>query len=236
MLVLYRAADRFLAAGGRLGMVVAQTAVSKQRGRRRIPPLPPRAGRRTPSRRSRRRHGGDQAVSRSGQSDQHDRLDEGIAHGISASLRRLDARAARRPARTASRDGAGRSIRSGPALPGRFGSEGMDAADLSAGPSDYTAHLGANSGGANAIYWFELLGKQGDAVLVRNLAARAKRSVPVGEHLLEPDLLYPLLRWGDVQRWSARPRRTSCLPKTRTREQASKKQRCGGTIPSRTDI
>jgi hypothetical protein len=73
------------------------------------------------------------------------------------------------------------------------------------GPSDYTAHLGANSGGANAVYWLQLVGKDADGVIVRNLAAKAKRGVPAVQQRIEPELLYPLLRWGDVRRWSAIP-------------------------------
>ena len=147
--------------------------------------------------------------------DQHDRLDEGIANGISrcpTSSGRPRPAAARRSSVAARR---GRSIPSGPVRRGRFGWKESTPPVFPLGPSDYAAHLGANSGGANAIYWLELLGKQGDAVLVRNLAARAKRNVPVGEHLVEPDLLYPLLRWGDVRRWSAAAAGASCWPKTR---------------------
>ena len=73
-----------------------------------------------------------------------------------------------------------------------------------AGPSDYAAHLGANSGGANAVYWLRLVRPAPGGVLVQNLVAKAKRGVPPVEQVLEPDLLYPLLRWGDVRRWSAR--------------------------------
>ena len=74
------------------------------------------------------------------------------------------------------------------------------------GPSDYTAHLGANSGGANGVYWLELLGRADGGVLVRNIAAKGKRHADQVEQVIEPDLLYPLLRWGDVGRWSAVPR------------------------------
>ena len=78
-----------------------------------------------------------------------------------------------------------------------------------AGPSDYTAHLGANSGGANAVYWLRLLGKSTGRrrrpCWCENLAAKAKRRAGRCEQVIEPDLLYPLLRWGDVRRWSARP-------------------------------
>ena len=73
------------------------------------------------------------------------------------------------------------------------------------GPSDYQAHLGANSGGANGVYWVTLLGEGQGGVLVRNITGRAKRSVDSVEHVIEPELLYPLVRWADVTRYRARP-------------------------------
>jgi len=101
------------------------------------------------------------------------------------------------------------------------------------GPSDYQAHLGANSGGANGVYWVTLVDhdaacatasqKQGPpphastacltassgtppCVWIHNVAGRGKRSVPSVEHLVEAELLYPLLRWADVARYRAVPR------------------------------
>ncbi len=41
--------------------------------------------------------------------------------------------------------------------------------------------------------------------MVQNLVEKAKRNVPAVEQAIEPGLVYPLLRWGDVRRWSARP-------------------------------
>ena len=76
---------------------------------------------------------------------------------------------------------------------------------LLVGPADYTAHLGANSGGANAVYWLELQGRGACGVRVRNLVGKAKRRVEPVETEIEPGLLYPLVRWIDVDRWSARP-------------------------------
>ena len=87
------------------------------------------------------------------------------------------------------------------------------------GRAAYTAHLGANSGGANAVYWLEVLGKGADGVRVRNLVGKAKRRVAPVEAEIEPDLLYPLVRWIDVDRWSARPSAYLLLaqdPQTRT--------------------
>ena len=72
--------------------------------------------------------------------------------------------------------------------------------------SEYTAHLGANSGGANGVYWVEVLGDAGGGLRVRNVAARGKHRIDTVEQAIEPDLLYPLLRWSDVRRWSAVPR------------------------------
>jgi hypothetical protein len=73
------------------------------------------------------------------------------------------------------------------------------------GPSDYQAHLGANTGGANGVYWVQLLGQAQDGVRVRNLPERGKAAGKAGEYVIEPDLIYPLLRWKDVARYSARP-------------------------------
>jgi hypothetical protein len=71
--------------------------------------------------------------------------------------------------------------------------------------AEYTAHLGANSGGANAVYWLEVQGRTERGVRVRNRAGKAKRVVESAEAEIEPDLVYPLVRWADVARWSARP-------------------------------
>ena len=66
-----------------------------------------------------------------------------------------------------------------------------------------------NSGGANGVYWLELLKREGQGVLVKNIPARGKREVSVVQQVIEPDLLYPLLRWADVSRYRALPE--TCL-------------------------
>ena len=73
------------------------------------------------------------------------------------------------------------------------------------GPSDYTGHLGANTGGANGVYWLNVLSREGEVVEVENLAGRGKRALPTVRTFLEPDLLYPLARWSDVSRYGATP-------------------------------
>lgn len=74
------------------------------------------------------------------------------------------------------------------------------------GRSDYTAHAGVYSGGANAVYWLEIVAKLPDGlVVVRNLTEGAKVKVDEVTAPIEPDLLYPLLRGRDVKRWWAQP-------------------------------
>jgi hypothetical protein len=74
------------------------------------------------------------------------------------------------------------------------------------GTSDYQAHAGAYTGGANAVYWLEIVGERPDGlVVVSNITEGAKRNVENVQAALEPDLLYPLLRGRDVHRWQATP-------------------------------
>lgn len=74
------------------------------------------------------------------------------------------------------------------------------------GKADYSAHAGAYSGGANGVFWVEILRDVSpQEVLVRNLVEKAKKKVEIHERSVERDLLYPLLRWKDVARWQAGP-------------------------------
>ena len=85
------------------------------------------------------------------------------------------------------------------------------------GPSDYTAHAGACSGGANGVYWLQILGRVPGGLRVANLAETSKVRLPLVERTIEPGLLYPLLRWSDVSRWRATPSCYLLLRKTRRR-------------------
>lgn len=74
------------------------------------------------------------------------------------------------------------------------------------GPSPYRAHEGANSGGANAVYWVEIVGKRpGGNSIVANVVDGAKKKVMRTQAAIEDELLYPLLRGRDVSRWAAVP-------------------------------
>jgi len=74
------------------------------------------------------------------------------------------------------------------------------------GQSGYVAHEGVNTGGANAVYWVNIVLKRPDGlVVVRNIVEGARVQVEEVTETIEPDLLYPLLRGRDVQRWRAEP-------------------------------
>jgi SAM-dependent methyltransferase len=79
------------------------------------------------------------------------------------------------------------------------------------GKSDYQAHEGVNTGGANGIYWLNIWEKTPDGlVMITNITEGQKRNIrEVQLTGLEPDLLYPLLRGRDVKRWQARP--SACI-------------------------
>ena len=81
------------------------------------------------------------------------------------------------------------------------------------GPVRLYRSPGANSGGANGVYWVDVVGpvnsprsSRYDCVMVRNLAGVGKRIVEQVEAPLEAKLLYPLVRWSDLRRWRAEPR------------------------------
>ena len=80
------------------------------------------------------------------------------------------------------------------------------------GRSDYEAHAGVCTW-LNPVYWVEIALKRPDGlVVVRNLTEGAKIQVDEVTEPIEPDLLYPLLRGRDVQRWRAEPSAWMIVP------------------------
>ncbi len=72
------------------------------------------------------------------------------------------------------------------------------------GRSDYVARSGIYSGGANGVYWLQVVGRRPDKlVVVNNITEGAKRKVESVQAVIEPDLVYPLVRGRDVTRWHA---------------------------------
>lgn len=72
------------------------------------------------------------------------------------------------------------------------------------GKAAYRGYEGSNTGGANGVYWLEVVARRPDGlVVVSNLTAGAKRLVEDVQAAIETEVLYPLLRGRDVCRWRA---------------------------------
>lgn len=83
--------------------------------------------------------------------------------------------------------------------------------EMAAGRSDYQARGGVNTGGANTIFWLDILA-QGDSVIeVRNIGKSLRSSSPVVVAEIEKDAIYPLLRGADMRRWKAEPSKSIFL-------------------------
>ena len=74
------------------------------------------------------------------------------------------------------------------------------------GNSDYKANEGVNTGGLNGCFWIRVVEElPSGELLIENLYNAGKIKVPQVQAVIEPDLVYPLLRGRDVQRWQAVP-------------------------------
>jgi hypothetical protein len=73
------------------------------------------------------------------------------------------------------------------------------------GKSEYVAYEGCNTGGMNGVFFINVLGNYQESLLVENFADIGKKKVRKVRHVVEPDLVYPLLRGRDVGRWKATP-------------------------------
>ena len=84
----------------------------------------------------------------------------------------------------------------------------------------YQARLGANTGGANGVYWLDIVEVMDHGLVrVRNRPEKSKKTVSECEAVIESELLYPLACWKDVQRWRCSDRGMAILvaqnPQTR---------------------
>lgn len=71
------------------------------------------------------------------------------------------------------------------------------------GNSIYTAHAGTYTGGANGVYWINILEKYENTIKIQNLYDSGKRKIESLAKEIEPDLVYPLLRGKELQRWTS---------------------------------
>jgi len=83
------------------------------------------------------------------------------------------------------------------------------------GGCDYKARTGTFTGGANGIYWLEILEDMGHEVLVRNITERAKIKFEQVTVSLEKAHVYPLITGSDLNLWGYDYRRYILCPHTR---------------------
>jgi len=79
------------------------------------------------------------------------------------------------------------------------------------GQSPYSARVGAYAG-VNGVYWLRIIDRHPGGVLVENLNDVGRTEVRNIQALVEPDLVYPLLRGRDVRRWACRPSAHVLMP------------------------
>lgn len=84
-------------------------------------------------------------------------------------------------------------------------SKALSCVDKALGNSHYIAHEGANTGGANGVYWVDIITEHDKTCLVQNLNMIGKRKIPSLCQEIESDLIYPLLRGREITNWNASP-------------------------------
>jgi hypothetical protein len=73
------------------------------------------------------------------------------------------------------------------------------------GKNEYKGWEGVNTGGLNGCFWVRIKGTlENGSLSVENLHNVGKIKVPQVEKVIEPGLVYPLLRGRDVLRWQAK--------------------------------
>jgi len=74
------------------------------------------------------------------------------------------------------------------------------------GKSTYKGREGTNTGGANGVFWLEVIGERpGGLLMIGNVTENTRKKVSRTQAAVERDLVFPLLRGAEVSRWLARP-------------------------------
>jgi hypothetical protein len=87
------------------------------------------------------------------------------------------------------------------------------------GKASYQAYEGINTGGANGVYWVRVISNNSKTVKIENQNTVGKRKVEGVVAEVETDLIFPLLRGRDIEKWKANSSTSIIIsqdPKTRT--------------------
>ena len=82
------------------------------------------------------------------------------------------------------------------------------------GDNPYRGRTGVFTGGANAVYYVDIISARGTTVRVKNITERAKRHAIQVESDIEPDYLYPIVTGRDISFWSYRCSKYLICPHT----------------------
>lgn len=69
------------------------------------------------------------------------------------------------------------------------------------GKNNYKARTGVFTGGANAVYWLNVNGRDRAKVEISNIVERAKRKAEKITRTIEPDYVFPMLKGSNVRKW-----------------------------------
>jgi len=78
--------------------------------------------------------------------------------------------------------------------------------------SQYVAHEGSNTGGANGVYWVRIEKVVGNNLLVSNAADIGKKKIAPVTMEIEPEFVFPLLRGRDISKWGVCPNYSLIVP------------------------
>lgn len=91
----------------------------------------------------------------------------------------------------------------------------LDVLNKIKGESYYTPHAGVYTGGANGVYWIKILDKQPSGhLLVENLHNVGRKELKKVTEVIELDLVYKLVRSGDLNKWLPKPAYYIIVPHT----------------------
>ena len=77
--------------------------------------------------------------------------------------------------------------------------------------SGYRAYEGTNTA-LNSVYWINILSKEPTGILIGNLSNIGKRKVKENRTVIEPNLIYPLMRGRDIKKWYSTPSNYMVVP------------------------
>lgn len=70
------------------------------------------------------------------------------------------------------------------------------------GSNQYKARTGVFTGGANAVYWLNILADNENNITIKNIVERAKRKVEQINMDIEKEFVYPMLKGSNVHKWN----------------------------------